>query len=237
MMDALAEHRRRNPRLIDPAWLLLKDLAAAIESQAPRITRNGTTALDFGCGSKPYQSIFTSAGVRYLGADFDEHGDVSIDPNGRLDMADKSVDLVLSFQVLEHVRDLGTYFSEAKRVLRSDGWLMLSTHGTWFYHPHPEDHRRWTRPGLIGDMKCHGFSVVECVPIVGPLAWTTIIRLTAACYALRKAGLAGSAVAGALAVVMNLRAWLEDAITPAWAKNDNACVYLTLARPVAEAGK
>jgi len=236
-MDAFAEHRRRHPRLIDSDWLLMKDLAAAIESQAPRITRTGTTALDFGCGSKPYQSIFTSAGVRYLGADFDEHGDVSIDQNGRLNMADESVDLVLSFQVLEHVRDLGTYFSEARRVLRSDGWLMLSTHGTWFYHPHPEDHRRWTRPGLIGDMKCHGFAVVECVPILGPLAWTTLIRLTAACYALRKAGFAGSVVAGALAVVMNLRAWLEDAITPAWAKNDNACVYLTLARPVAEVGK
>jgi hypothetical protein len=86
-------------------------------------------------------------------------------------------------------------------------------------------------------MRCHGFEVVECVPIVGPLAWTTIIRLTAACYALRKLRLAGSAVAAALAVLMNLRARLEDAITPAWAKNDNACVYLTLARPVDEVGR
>jgi SAM-dependent methyltransferase len=234
MIDASAEQRRRrNPRLIDPAWLLLRELGTAIASEAARVAKKGITALDFGCGSRPYQSIFASAGVRYLGADFDEHGDVLIDEGGRLDAPDKSVDLVLSFQVLEHVRDLGTYFAEAKRVLRPDGWLMLSTHGTWFYHPHPEDHRRWTRPGLINDMKCHGFDVVECVPIVGPLAWTTIIRLTAACYALRKIPVVGSIIAGFLAVVMNLRAWLEDAITPNWVKRDNACVYLTLARPVA----
>jgi len=235
-MDANGdERRRRNPRLIDTDWLVLRDLGAAVASEAPRVARNGMTALDFGCGSQPYKSIFSSAGVRYLGADFDPHSDVVIDRNGRLDLADNSVDLVLSFQVLEHIRDLGTYFSEARRVLRPSGWLILSTHGTWFYHPHPEDHRRWTRPGLIGEMGAHGFDVADCISIVGPLAWTTIIRLTCASHALRKVPLVGSTVAGALAVAMNMRAWIEDAMTPAWVKRDNACVYLALARPAAGA--
>ena len=36
---------------------------------------------------------------------------------------------------------------------------------------------------------------------------------------------------GLLAVLMNLRAMLEDAITPGWVKRENACVYLVLARP------
>ena len=233
METSAAQHRRRNPRLIDADWLVLKDLGAAIASEARRIAKNGATALDFGCGSKQYQSIFASAGMRYIGADVDQNGDISIDRNGHLHAPDNSADLVLSFQVLEHVRDLGMYFSEAKRVLRPDGWLMLSTHGTWFYHPHPEDHRRWTRPGLIGEMNSHGFDVVECIAIVGPLAWTTMIRLTCACYALRKIPFAGSAIAGAVAIVMNLRAWVEDAITPEWVKRDNACVYLMLARPAA----
>jgi hypothetical protein len=35
--------------------------------------------------------------------------------------------------------------------------------------------------------------------------------------------------------VTNLRAWVEDAITPAWVSRDNACVYLTLSRPKAAA--
>jgi SAM-dependent methyltransferase len=227
----IEQARRFNPRVIDTDWLVLRDLRAAIATHAPRIARKGTTALDFGCGSKPYEAIFTAAGVRYLGADFDGGGDLSVDAAGRLQAQDQSVDLVLSFQVLEHVRDLHTYFSEARRVLRQDGSLLLSTHGTWLFHPHPEDHRRWTRQGLCAEIAGHDFEVVDCVPVVGPLAWTTVIRLTCACYALRRIPLVGPAVSHLLALVMNIRAWIEDMITPVWVKNDNACVYLVLARP------
>ncbi|MFW1494634.1 methyltransferase domain-containing protein, partial [Vibrio parahaemolyticus] len=79
---------------------------------------------------------------------------------------------VVSFQVLEHVRDVGCYLNEARRVLNTGGRLLLSTHGTWLYHPHPEDHRRWTRLGLIDELATYGFEVTDCVPVVGPLAWT-----------------------------------------------------------------
>ena len=34
-----------------------------------------------------------------------------------------------------------------------------------------------------------------------------------------------------LTVAMNLRAWLEDAVTPEGIRRDNACVYLTVSRP------
>jgi SAM-dependent methyltransferase len=237
MIDAAVNQRRRlNPGMIETDWLVLRDLRTAILSLMPRIANTGTIALDYGCGSKPYETMFTSMGVRYVGADFDGHGDLTIAPSGHLQAQDKSSDLVLSFQVLEHVRDLNTYFAEAKRVLRPDGWLMLSTHGTWFYHPHPEDHRRWTRQGLISEVTDHGFHVVECIPVVGPIAWTTIIRLTCACHVLRKIPLVGSAIGGLLAIVMNLRAMIEEAITPRWVKDDNACVYLILARPATETG-
>jgi SAM-dependent methyltransferase len=223
--------RRFNPRMIDTDWLVLRDLRAAIATRAPGVVRKGTTAVDFGCGSRPYEAIFTAAGVRYLGADFDSRGDLSIDAAGHLQAQDQSADLVLSFQVLEHVRDLRTYFSEVRRVLRQDGLLLLSTHGTWLFHPHPEDHRRWTRQGLCAEIAAHDFEVVDCVPVVGPLAWTTIVRLTCACYALRRIPLVGPALGHLLALVMNTRAWIEDMITPDWVKNDNACVYLVLARP------
>jgi len=79
-------------------------------------------------------------GLIYQGADIGS-ADIIIQESGRVDTADASADLVLSFQVLEHVRDVGQYLGEALRILRDDGWLILSTHGTWLYHPHPEDHR------------------------------------------------------------------------------------------------
>jgi SAM-dependent methyltransferase len=227
--------RRLNPRIIDTDWLILRDLRAAIIARVSNIAREGATALDFGCGSKPYEAIFTAAGVSYIGADFDGRGDLPVNAAGRLQAQDQSADLVLSFQVLEHVRDLQTYFSEARRVLRQDGSLLLSTHGTWLFHPHPEDHRRWTRQGLCAEIAGYDFEVVDCVPLVGPLAWTTIIRLTCACYVLRRIPLVGFALGHLLALVMNMRAWIEDMITPYWVKNDNACVYLVLARPAARA--
>ena len=229
------QQRRLQPRLWDTDWLVLRGMRAAIEAMAARIARPDTVALDFGCGAKPYAPLFTARGVAYVGADIGgELGgghDVAIRADGTLAAPDASADLVVSFQVLEHVRDIDTYLKEAARVLRGeDGLLLLSTHGTWLYHPHPEDHRRWTREGLIGDLSARGFEVTECVPLVGPLAWTTMVRLTCAAVALRRIPLIGGLLAGVLAVVMNLKAAAEDKITPAWVTKDNACVYVTLSR-------
>ena len=230
------ERRRRlRPRLWDTDWLVLRAMHKAIDDLAGRICAPGLTALDFGCGAKPYAGLFTARGVGYIGADLGPltargAHDVEIRADGTLATAAASADLVVSFQVLEHVRDLDTYFHEAARALRDDGLLLLSTHGTWLYHPHPEDHRRWTREGLIGDIERYGFEVTECVAVIGPLAWTTMVRLTCFAVALRKAPLIGDALAGALAIVMNLKATVEDQVTPAWVTNDNACVYVTLSR-------
>lgn len=234
---ASEQARRRSPRPLDADWLVLRDLRTAIASVLGPVARKGGVALDFGCGSKPYEQLFTTAGMHYVGADFGNKAELGIDQMGRLQAADRSSDLVVSFQVLEHVRDLGLYLSEAHRVLRAEGALMLSTHGTWLYHPHPEDHRRWTRGGLIAELSNYGFEVVECIPIVGPLAWTTIIRLTCAKFALDKIPMLGPLLGDLLALLMNLRAMIEDAITPDWVKRENACVYLVLARRKAKGGR
>jgi len=85
--------------------------------------------------------------------------------------ADATFDMVASFQVLEHVWDLATHLTEAHRVLRPGGWLPLSTHGAWFYHPHPGDYRRWTGEGLRREIEAPGFGLLEMRPVVGPLAW------------------------------------------------------------------
>lgn len=228
---AFEQRRRRHPRLWDSDWLVLRGMFAAIDTMAARLARPGLQVLDFGCGAKPYEPLFTSRGAVYQGADFGGGHTYDIAANGKLGAPDASSDLVVSFQVLEHVRDIDMYFAEARRVLRSDGHLLLSTHGTWLYHPHPEDHRRWTREGLIGDIEARGFEVIECVPVAGPLAWTTIVRLTCFRFAMIRIPVFGKPLAGAFGIFMNAWAWAEDKITPAWVTKDNACVYVTLSRP------
>jgi SAM-dependent methyltransferase len=221
--------RRLNPRMIDSDWLVLREMRPAIEKFAAKVAHTDQIAIDLGCGSQPYRPIFDSHGSVYRGADMGA-ADIVIEESGRVAADDASADLVLSFQILEHVRNVGQYLTEARRILRDDGWLILPTHGTWLYHPHPEDHRRWTRQGLLAELAAHGFETTECVPVLGPLAWTTLLRLTCAYNIFRRIPVAGPLLADILALVMNARGYLEDLITPDWVRRDNACVYVTLSR-------
>jgi SAM-dependent methyltransferase len=225
----LDSKRRLRPRMTDSDWLVLRSMRSAIEQIAAQVTKSGQVAIDLGCGDQPYRSVFAARGLVYRGADF-ENAEIHIHESGRVEAADRSADLVLSFQVLEHVRDVGKYLGEALRILRDNGWLILSTHGAWLYHPHPEDHRRWTRQGLLAEMATHGFETTECIAILGPLAWTTIVRLTCGYQLCLRVPLIGRALAGLLALFMNTRGYVEDLLTPEWVRQDNACVYVTLAR-------
>jgi SAM-dependent methyltransferase len=232
-ISSASEGRRRGrPRPWDTDWLILRGLRDEIAHLVGRVARPGLVAIDFGCGDRPYESLFEARGVEYVGADLDGMPDIEIAPDGTLDAPDAQYDLLLSFQVIEHVRDLDTYFAEARRVLRPDGQMLLSTHGMWLYHPHPEDHRRWTREGLVAEIAAHGFEVVECRPVVGPMATTTIIRNTGIAHFLRAIPRVGRGVAGLATLAANARARLEEAVTPAWITSDNACVYVTLSRPL-----
>jgi len=220
--------RRLNPRMVDSDWLVMRGMAREIRALAAKLGQPGAVVIDYGCGNMPYRPLFVAAGCRYLGADFEGTPDIQIAPNGHIDVADASADLVVSFQVLEHVRDLGAYFAEARRVLKPGGRLLLSTHGVWLYHAHPEDHRRWTRQGLVAEINGFGFEVTDCAPVVGPLAWTTVLRLTGFCFVLKRIPVVGMLGAAILAAIMNARAFLEDWVTPASITRENACVYVTL---------
>jgi len=225
--------RRRNPRIWDTDWLVLRGLSRLIEEQVGRHVAPGACMVDLGCGSMPYQSMMQTMGIDYHGADIDESADLPIDRHGRVPLPAESIDTILSIQVLEHVADLDAYCAEINRLMRPDGTLFLSTHGTWLYHPHPEDHRRWTRTGLVADLAARGLTVQDLSPVVGPLATTTLIRLTGYAFVARKLPLVGEAFAGLLAIIMNARAALEDWLTPAQMRRDNACVYLVRAHKAA----
>ncbi|WP_293979770.1 methyltransferase domain-containing protein [Sphingobium sp.] len=227
--DVIVHHddatRRRAPRIWDTDWLVLRGLSRELDRMLANV-RVGGEALDFGCGVMPYRALVEKRGLDYCGADFASDADVTIGPDGRLPQDIRQADVVMSMQVLEHVADLDLYFAEAMRAMKHDGTLILSTHGSWLYHPHPQDHRRWTRTGLQYDIEQRGFAVHEVVSIVGPLATTTIIRLTGFAWAVRRVPVVGGVLANALAVVMNARAWVEDKLTPHQVSDYNGCIYL-----------
>lgn len=65
-----------------------------------------------------------------------------------LPLADGSVDLVLSMQVLEHCRDPRLVIAEAHRVLKPAGRLILSTVLLYELHGSPHDYYRFTASAL-----------------------------------------------------------------------------------------
>jgi len=221
--------RRSAPSIWHTDWLVLRGLVTALDRALARIEVKGDV-LDFGCGAQPYRPLVAAHGLAYRGADFSADAEISIAPNGTLPADIEKADAILSMQVLEHVRDLDLYFSEIDRALKDDGVLLLSTHGTWLYHPHPQDYRRWTREGLQHDIEMHGFLVEEMTSIVGPLATTTLIRLTSFAWALRCLPVVGGAIANMLSIIMNLRAALEDILTPPQVRDHNGCVYIVRCR-------
>ena len=165
--------RRLEPRFWrDHDWYSLRRLRQELDAvlQSNDLLKAGQCVVDVGCGDRPYAPLFQSASMRYVACDLDGDVDVRITPGKRIPLDDGSADGVVSFQVLEHVWDLDWYLGECRRLLRPGGWLLLSTHGTWLYHPHPTDFRRWTRDGLEGELKARGFHVQAVRPVVGPLA-------------------------------------------------------------------
>ncbi len=165
-----------------------------------------------------------------MACDIDGDVDVRITPGKPVPLPDASADGIVSFQVLEHVWDLDWYLGECRRLLKPGGWLLLSTHGTWLYHPHPTDFRRWTRDGLTRELASRGFLVQRAEPVVGPLAWTSVFRLLGIREALRALPLVGPVLLVPITLLKNLQIALEDRITPASLRDTNACVYVTVSR-------
>jgi SAM-dependent methyltransferase len=223
---------RAAPRFWQHDWLVLREMGRVLRGMLadPALGLRGAQVLDFGCGTRPYEPWFAAAGAQYRGADIDGLHEVRIDADGTLGCADAEYDVVASFQVLEHVWDLGRYLGEARRALRPGGRLLLSTHGSWLYHPHPGDYRRWTAEGLQREVESRGFRLLRMEAVVGPLAWTTVFRSLGAAHFLKRVPVAGSPLAALVAILMNARAWLEERITPRAITAVNACTYIALFR-------
>jgi len=167
---------RLYPKYWNRSYYLLKILSTSMQDIAKSIKldpNKENVIADFGCGNSPYESLFKSQNAKYLKIDLPENknADIKINEQGKIEMPDQSVDVVISTQVLEHVHDPELYLNEAFRILKPGGHLIISTHGYWIFHPDPTDYWRWTSMGLRRIVEEAGFSIISFTGLLGRIAY------------------------------------------------------------------
>jgi SAM-dependent methyltransferase len=160
------EFRNRdfNPGLSHPLHIIRKRLLQAIVKYAPELRGR---MMDFGCGTKPYQPLFSNA-TEYVGVDFEGEGhghqNESIDVfygGESLPFPDNSFDSILATEVFEHIFNLEEILDELFRVLKPGGKMLVTVPFAWHEHEMPNDFGRYTSLGLRSMLEKHGFVVTN----------------------------------------------------------------------------
>ena len=143
-----------------PLYLHRRALAQYIGNNAPRILEEASTRLgarrlsilDVGCGQMPYRPVLATSEhcELYSGADVSPApGVIQIDPDSQAsDAPGGAYDVVVHFQVLEHVPDTNRFLAECMRVLRPGGLMFCTVPFLFEYHGVPGDYYRWTAQGF-----------------------------------------------------------------------------------------
>jgi SAM-dependent methyltransferase len=110
--------------------------------ESARLLRDGIHVLEIGSGRGTLLAELRRRGVSAVG--IEPNPSLAIDAvrrqppapvarmsGDRLGFADRSFDLVLSFDVFEHIADSDTHLEEVRRVLKSGGVYALQTPNKW----------------------------------------------------------------------------------------------------------
>lgn len=150
--------------LINPFYLNRVLLLKAIKKYSKDL--NGDL-LDFGCGAKPYESLFVNVN-KYIGVDIENdshnHSNENIDiyyDGKTLPFEKDFFDSIFTSEVFEHVPNINETLLELNRVLKNGGKLLITTPFSFPEHEIPFDFRRFTKNGIIKLIEENGYKVDE----------------------------------------------------------------------------
>lgn len=148
--------------IFHPFYIIRKALRKTIVKNKGYI--NGV-CMDFGCGSKPYESIFDLD--KYIGIDLLESG--HIHSNEEIDyfydgktipFENEHFDSVFTSEVFEHIFNIEEILPEINRVLKFDGNIMITIPFVWNEHEVPYDFARYTSFGIKSILEKNGFKIL-----------------------------------------------------------------------------
>jgi SAM-dependent methyltransferase len=122
--------------------------------------------LDFGCGSKPYKSLFKNVS-EYIGVDFENPGhdhqneQIDIFYDGKnIPLPNEKFEYAMATEVFEHVFNLPELLIELNRVLKINGQLFFTCPFVWIEHEAPYDYARYTQFALKSELEKAGFEII-----------------------------------------------------------------------------
>ena len=161
-------------------------LARSLDALSARGQKSGK-ALDIGAAGGGNTRVLRARGWKATALEYCEEGAEVAHERGipvirgdamSLPLADRSMDLVVAFDVLEHLVDDLAAASEIARVLRPGGTALIAVPcdmRLWSEHDVAVDHvRRYDRDGLLDVLKAAGLRIEE----VG--SWNVLLRPVAA---------------------------------------------------------
>ena len=148
---------------VNPFYFARKGLFKHIKSLSGYVSGK---VLDVGCGQKPYLHLFSY--TEYIGMDIEnpghDHSNEQIDvfyDGTTFPFENATYDSIVCNQVLEHVFTPDAFLKEISRVLKPQGYFLLSVPFVWDEHEPPNDFARYSSFGLTYMLKNAGFTVVE----------------------------------------------------------------------------
>lgn len=149
----------------NPSYLIRKRLYTEIVKNKKYLKG---VLLDFGCGSKPYKQLFDVD--KYIGVDIEESGHDNTNDNidiyydgKKIPFKDYYFDSIFSTEVLEHVFNIDDIIKELYRVLKIDGYILVTVPFVWNEHEVPYDYARYTSYGLKHLFEKSGFTIVKAI--------------------------------------------------------------------------
>lgn len=171
--------------LIDDKKYWKKSPAAILFGKyLPQVLRRHATrksVLDAGAGRLAYKKMISEYASSYKAIDFKKtHEDLDyIGDIENMSLTDESFDVVFCTQVLEHIPHPSRALGEFYRVLKKEGFLILTAPLHGYIHNAPHDYFRYTKFGLEVLLSEAGFTVVRIRSLGGFFCYIGLIRSVA----------------------------------------------------------
>jgi len=144
---------------------LMVDLIAGFFDEYISLYARGKL-LDLGCGKVPLYETYSSYIDDCVCVDWqnslhgNDHLDLHIDLNGAIPLADANFDTIVLSDVLEHIRKPENLWREMHRLLKPNGYLLISVPFYYWLHEQPHDYFRYTKHALRSMAEDVGLEIV-----------------------------------------------------------------------------